>query len=75
MFDAIGSFVSTKERLGGYLKVTKPHNNTIPGGCLGDLLGDEILPSFVGIIINHELRIPINQPRIHGKYPAGIFPF
>ena len=22
-------------------------------GCLGDLLGDEILPSYMGIILNH----------------------
>ena len=24
-----------------------------PSGCLGDLLGDKILPSYVGITINH----------------------
>ena len=30
-------------------------------GCLG-YIGDEILPSYIGIIINHEIRIPINQP-------------
>ena len=59
------------KKMGVYLKVTKPHNNTIPGGCLGD----EILPSYVGIIINHELKIPINQPGFHGTYPAGIFCF
>ena len=30
----------------------------------GDLLyiGDEILPSFIAIMINHETRIPTNQP-------------
>ena len=28
--------------------------------CLG--YGDEILPSYMGIILNHEIRIPINQP-------------
>ena len=31
-------------------------------GCLGDLLGDEILPGYVGIIINYFQRIPIKQP-------------
>ena len=30
-------------------------------GWLG-YIGDEILPSYIGIIINHEIRIPINQP-------------
>ena len=25
-------------------------------------VGDEMLPTYVGIIINHEIRIPINQP-------------
>ena len=29
--------------------------------------GDEILPSHVGIMINHEIRIPIKQPGFHGK--------
>ena len=24
--------------------------------------GDEILPSFVGIVINHDIRIPMKQP-------------
>ena len=32
------------------------------GGCLGDLLGDEILPGYVGITINYFQRIPIKQP-------------
>ena len=31
-------------------------------GCLG-YIGDEILPSYVGI------RIPMKQPVFHGKYP------
>ena len=30
-------------------------------GCLG-YIGDEILPSYIGITINHYFRIPINQP-------------
>ena len=25
-------------------------------------VGDEILPSYAGIIINHEIRLPIKQP-------------
>ena len=25
-------------------------------------IGDEILPSYVGIVINHDIRIPIEQP-------------
>ena len=28
--------------------------------------GDEILPSYIGIIIRHEIRIPINQPGFNG---------
>ena len=35
-------------------------------GCLG-YLRDEILPSYIGVIINHEIRIPINQPGFNGK--------
>ena len=30
-------------------------------GCLG-CIGDELLPSYMGIIISHDIRIPINQP-------------
>ena len=30
-------------------------------------VGDEILPSYVGILINHEIRIPIKQPGFSGK--------
>ena len=29
--------------------------------CLG-CIGDEILPKYIGIIVNHEIRIPIKQP-------------
>ena len=32
--------------------------------------GDENLPSYTGIIINHEIRIPINQPVMALK-PGG----
>ena len=35
-------------------------------GCLA-CIGDEILPNYIGIIINHEIRIPINQPGFNGK--------
>ena len=35
-------------------------------GCLG-YIGDKILLSYIGIIINHEMRIPINQPGFNGK--------
>ena len=40
-------------------------------GCLG-YVGDEILPSYKRIIINHEIRIPIEQPGFHGKYLMGF---
>ena len=30
-------------------------------GWLG-YIGDEILPSYIGIMRHHEIRIPINQP-------------
>ena len=35
-------------------------------GCLG-YIGDEILPSYIGIIIFPIIRIPIKQPVFHGK--------
>ena len=35
-------------------------------GCLV-YIGDKKLPSYIGILINHEIRIPINQPVFHGK--------
>ena len=41
-------------------------------GCLG-YIGDEILPSYIGIIINHYFRIPINQPGWLMK--SRTFPF
>ena len=28
---------------------------------LGHIYWDEILPSYIGIVIHHEIRIPINQ--------------
>ena len=40
-------------------------------GCLG-FIGDEQLPSYLGIIINHEIRIPINQPGFHGMSFQGL---
>ena len=35
-------------------------------------IGDEILPSYVGIVINKPLgiRIPIKQTGFNGKYPS-----
>ena len=30
---------------------------------VGVYIGDEKLPSYIGIIINHDIRIPINQPK------------
>ena len=42
-------------------------------GLLGIFLGDEILTSYIGIIVNHDPRITIKQPGFHGKYPADIF--
>ena len=43
-------------------------------GCLGFFFfGDEILPSYVMIIINHEIRIPIEQPwKVSGRFFFGI---
>ena len=32
-----------------------------------------LLPSYVGILINHEIRIPIKQPGFHGKYLRVFF--
>ena len=34
--------------------------------CLG-CIGDEILPKYIGIIVNHEIRIPIKQPGFNGR--------
>ena len=41
-----------------------------PYSCLG-YIGDCI--TQLGIIINHEIRIPIKQPLFDGKYPAVFF--
>ena len=35
--------------------------------------GDQKLPSYMGIVINHEIRIPLNQPGFNGKYPSFFF--
>jgi len=32
-------------------------------------IGDEILSSYVGIISQAIIRIPMNQPGFNGKYP------
>ena len=39
-------------------------------------IGDEILPSYIGIIVNHEIRIPIKQLIMESKrvfFVAHIF--
>ena len=36
-------------------------------GWLGQKKGDEILPNYVGITINHDIRIPIQPTRIQWK--------
>ena len=41
-------------------------------GCLG-YIGDEILSSYVGIVIDIFTRIPIKQPGFNGEYRAGFF--
>ena len=42
-------------------------------GCVG-YVRDEQLPSYVGIIMSHEIRIPIKQPVFQWiSYPAGFF--
>ena len=43
---------------------------------VGLFFGDEILPSYIGIIIIHEIRIPINhlfQGRISPSFLLGVF--
>ena len=42
-----------------------------PPGCL-EYIGDEILPSYIGIKISHEIRIPINQPGFNGMSFTGF---
>ena len=43
------------------------NEKTGPNGCLGDLFGDEILPSYKGFyFINREIRIPIKLPGFNG---------
>ena len=41
-------------------------------GCL-IYVGDDILPSYMGIIINHDIRIPITQPGFNGKWRGPFF--
>ena len=36
-------------------------------------MGDEIVPSCVGTIVNHEIRIPIKPTRIQWKVRPGLF--
>ena len=42
-----------------------------PGGCLG-FIGDEILPSYIGIISQIKIRIPLKQP-LKWKIRPGFF--
>ena len=45
-----------------YLQVKGPHMSS-EGPWLGHgYIGDKILPSFIGTIINHDIRIPITYP-------------
>ena len=41
-------------------------------GCLG-YIGDDILPSYVGSITNHEIRTPIKQPGFNGMSAKFFF--
>ena len=41
-------------------------------GCLGYIYIYEGLANYVGIIMNHYVRIPIKQPVFHGKYPSSF---
>ena len=61
------------ESVGILATMTHLSHEKNPGwlGYIGDYMGI-ILPSYIGIIsypiiINHEIRIPINQPVFHGK--------
>ena len=44
----------------GYIYIYREYSHHLGyiTGCLGDLLGDEILPSYMGIITSHDTRIP-----------------
>ena len=44
------------------------HEKRAPGWARVIFRGWNFLPSYIGILINHEIRIPINQPVFHGKY-------
>ena len=62
------------EKLKSIVEVTLMSNEERPAGCFG-YIGDEILPSYVGIfkIVNHYKDPVIKQPVFHGKYPAIFF--
>ena len=36
-------------------------------------MGDKILPSYVRILVNHDIRIPIKQPGSNGKQELFVF--
>jgi len=48
------------------------NRDQIPGYLL--YIRDEILPNYIGIIISHEIRIPINQPGFNGMSSQGFDP-
>ena len=50
----------TSQLEGWFFKFQVSNEKRAPG-CLG-YVGDEILPSYIGILISHDIRIPINQP-------------
>jgi len=41
-------------------------------GCLGHFWGDGKLPSYVGIVSNTMIRIPVKEP-VYWKGKAGFF--
>ena len=55
------------ELWGGCSWSNEKNNSKGPWLFVGYLCGDEILPSYVGIIVKHYFRIPMKQPVFHGK--------
>ena len=49
------------------------HEKWAPTDGLGYFLGDEILPSYIGIIINYDIRIPDQPSRIQWKSKGPRF--
>ena len=62
----LGKKKKTFRRFGAYEGVlSSPEQWKKALVCLG-YIGDQ-LPSYIGIIINHDIRIPIKQPGFNGK--------